>query len=81
MTHLRKIMLEELQRRNYAQSTIRRYIHAVEDFAQHFHRPPDQLGPRAHSPVSGPSVHASGSWRPNTVTQRLALCGSSIFRR
>ena len=45
MTHLRKIMLEELQRRNYAESTIHAYIRTVEHFSHHFHRPPDQLGP------------------------------------
>ena len=46
MTHLRKIMLEELQRRNYAQHTTRSYIRAVEDFARHFNCSPDRLGPR-----------------------------------
>ena len=45
MTHLRKIMLEELQRRNCAESTIHAYIRTVKHFSQHFHRPPDQLGP------------------------------------
>jgi len=45
VTHLRKMMLEELQRRNYAQSTVVAYIHALREFAQHFRRPPDQLGP------------------------------------
>ena len=44
MTHLRKIMLEELQRRNYAQHTTRSYIRTVEDFARHFHCSPDRLG-------------------------------------
>ncbi len=45
MTHLRKRMLEELQRRNYSQSTIESYLHAVEDFAGFFGRRPDQLNP------------------------------------
>ena len=44
MTHLRQRMLEELQRRNYSENTIRSYIRAVEDFALHFNTPPDQLG-------------------------------------
>ncbi len=46
MTHLRKMMLEELQRRNYAETTIDCYIRAVEDFSRRFHLPPDRLGPR-----------------------------------
>ena len=44
MTHLRRIMLEELQRRNYADSTARYYVRAVEQFARHFDKPPDKLG-------------------------------------
>ena len=47
MTHLRQIMLEELKRRNYADSTIRSYLHAVEHFRRYFHRRPDQLGPQS----------------------------------
>ena len=39
------MMLEELQRRNYAQSTVKGYLRIVQDFAEHFHQPPDQLGP------------------------------------
>jgi len=38
------MMLEELQRRNYSQTTVNTYLKVVEDFAQHFHRPPDELG-------------------------------------
>ena len=37
-------MLEELQHRNFAPSTIRYYIRTVRDFAAYFHKPPDQLG-------------------------------------
>ena len=44
MTQLRKMMLEELQRRNYSQTTVNTYLKVVEDFARHFHRPPDELG-------------------------------------
>ncbi|HTF23657.1 MAG TPA: phage integrase N-terminal SAM-like domain-containing protein [Candidatus Limnocylindria bacterium] len=46
MTHLRKRMLEELQRLNYSEETIRSYIHAVEDFSRRFNCSPDRLGPR-----------------------------------
>ncbi len=42
MTHLRQRMLDELQRRNYSQSTVRSYIFAVENFAKYFHRSPDR---------------------------------------
>jgi site-specific recombinase XerD len=39
------MMLEELQRRNYCQTTVNGYVKVVEAFTQYFHRPPDQLGP------------------------------------
>ena len=45
MTQLRKQMLEELQRRNYSQTTVKDYLKVVEAFAKYFHRSPDQLGP------------------------------------
>ena len=45
MTRLRKMMLEELERRNYSQGTTRRYLRFVERFAQHFGKSPDKLGP------------------------------------
>jgi len=45
VTHLRKMMLEELERRNYSAGTMRRYLRFVERFAQHFHTSPDKLGP------------------------------------
>jgi site-specific recombinase XerD len=39
------MMLEELQRRNYAQSTANQYVRIVREFAQHFDKAPDLLGP------------------------------------
>ena len=45
MTHLRQMMLDELQRRNYSQNTTRTYLHAVEEFSKYFHRSPNRLGP------------------------------------
>lgn len=45
MTQLRKMMLEELQRRNYSQTTVKGYLKIVEAFAKHFHCSPAQLGP------------------------------------
>jgi len=44
VTQLRKLMLEELQRRNFSQTTVKSYLRVVEDFARRFHCPPDQLG-------------------------------------
>ena len=34
MTHLRKMMLEELQRRNYAPNTIKAYVRIIQEFAE-----------------------------------------------
>ena len=33
MTHLRKMLLDELQRRNYAESAAETYVHALRGFA------------------------------------------------
>jgi site-specific recombinase XerD len=38
------MMLEELQRRNYAPTSIKAYIRIIQEFAQYFHRAPDTLG-------------------------------------
>ena len=59
MTHLRKAMLEELQRRNLSAITTRIYLHSVEEFAQYFKTPPDRLGLEHIRQYQAPSVHRS----------------------
>ena len=46
-------MLEELQRRNYAQSTAKGYLRIVQDFAKHYNKAPDKLGPDQIRAISG----------------------------
>lgn len=43
MTPLRRQMIEEMQLRGYAQSTIDGYVHAVAQLARHYRRSPNQL--------------------------------------
>jgi site-specific recombinase XerD len=71
MTRLRKMMLEELQRRNYSPGTIRCYLRAVADFARHFHRSPDQLRPQ-HIREYQAYLFRERKLDPSTVTQKLA---------
>ena len=71
MTHLRQVVLEELERRNYAPGTIRCYIHVVEQFARHFHRPPDQLG-LEHIRQYQAALLRQKKLAPSTVGQHLA---------
>jgi integrase/recombinase XerD len=71
VTHLRQIMLEELRRRNYPESTIHTYIHTIEHFSKYFHRRPDELGPEQIRQYQ-PALFTRWKLAPNTVTQRLA---------
>ena len=72
MAHLRKTMLEELQRRNYSDSTIRHYLGFVERFAHHFDKSPDKLGPD-HMRIRVFSSQVAGSgqvvvFRPDPIS-------------
>src|ERR1700688_4298115 len=71
MTHLRKMMLEKLQRRNYSENTTRCYIRAVEDFARRFNLPPDRLGPRQIREYQA-ELFQKRKLSPGTVATRLA---------
>ena len=70
MTHLRKMMLEELQRRHYSEATTQRYIRLIERFAQHFHCSPDRLGPR-HIREYRAQLFTVHKLTPGSVTNHL----------
>ena len=76
MTHLRKIMLEELQRRHYSESTTRYYIRDVERFAQHFNCSPDRLGPQ-HIREYQAQLFSKQKLSPGAVTNHL--CALRFF--
>jgi integrase/recombinase XerD len=71
VTHLRKMMLEELERRHYSQSTERAYVRTIEDLTRYFKRPPDQLGPDQLREYQA-YLFRERKLAPNTVTQRTA---------
>ena len=64
-------MLDELERRNYTQSTRRAYLLGVADFARHFRRSPDQL---TLDHIRDYQVHLFRvrKLRPATVAARVA---------
>ena len=64
MTHLRKMMLEELERRNYSAGTTRRYLRFVERFAN-------------TSTVAG-QARSDDSKLPGLPAQELKLCPRSV---
>src|SRR5271169_2154870 len=64
-------MLEDLQRRNYSEDTIRYYIRTVEDFARRFNCSPDRLGPR-HIREYQAELFQKRKLSSGTVTLRLA---------
>jgi site-specific recombinase XerD len=63
-------MLEELERRNYSQATLRAYLRAVGEFARHFNCRPDQLGPD-HIRQYQAYLFRERKLAANSVTQRL----------
>ena len=71
MTQLRQLMLEELRRRNFAETTIRWYLHGVERFSRYFRRRPDQLGPEDIRKYQA-MLFTQLKFSPNTVILQLA---------
>ena len=71
MTHCRRIMLEELQRRNFAPTTVRSYLSAVERFARHFKCRPDRLN-QTHLRSYQAYLLRTGQLMPRTVRLHVA---------
>src|SRR5260370_714389 len=71
------MMLEELQRRNYSESTTRYYIRAVEEFARRFNRPPDRLGLR-HIREYQAELFQKQKLSSGTVNNRLAPLAEKV---
>jgi hypothetical protein len=67
VTRLRKMMLEELQRRNYSEITTRKCLKVVSDFAKHFGKSPDKLGP-----------NELRSYQPYLLKERKLTPGSAV---
>ena len=70
MTQLQKQMLDEIERRNYTETTTRAYDRIIEDFACYFHRSPDQLGPE-HVREYTAHLFRDKKLSPNTVNQTV----------
>jgi integrase/recombinase XerD len=70
VTHIRKFMLEELERRNYSQSTVRTYLMTIEDLARYFQQSPDELGPE-HVREYQAYLFRERKLSANTVNQRV----------
>src|SRR5579872_2201494 len=78
MTALRKRMLEDLRIRNYSPSTVRCYTRAVAEFAKHFNKPPDKLGPKQ---IREWQLYLLNEKRIKLSTYIQAVCGLRFFYR
>ena len=71
MTRLRKMMLEELQRRNYSAITTRNYLRVVTEFTKYFGKSPDNLGPNELRTYQAHLLQER-KLTPGTVVNRVA---------
>ena len=76
MTALRKRMLDDLQIRNYAPTTVSSYVRSVAEFAKHFNKPPDQLGPEE---IRSWQLFLLNEKRVKLSTYIQAVCGLRFF--
>ena len=77
MTPLRQRFLDDLRLRNYAARTIESYVAAVAQFARHFGRSPDQLGPQELRAFQLHLLQQRVSWSRFNLT----VCALRLFYR
>ena len=70
MTHSQTAMLEELERRNYSQSTTRAYLATITDLGRYFQQAPEELTPE-HIRQYQAYLFRERHLTANTVTQRV----------
>ena len=78
MTVLKQRMLDDLRIRNYAPTTVECYVRSVTEFAKHFNKPPDQLGPEE---IRAWQLHLLKEKKVKLSTYIQAVCGLRFFYR
>src|SRR6202166_475449 len=78
MTVLKQRMLEDLRIRNYSPSTVECYTRSVAEFAKHFNRSPENLGPEE---IRTWQLFLLNEKRVKLSTYIQAVCGLRFFYR
>ena len=78
MTKLRQRMLEDLQIRHYVPTTVDCCVRSVAEFAQHFNRSPDKLGPEE---IRQWQLYLLNEKKVKRSTFIQAVCGLRFFYR
>jgi hypothetical protein len=79
VTRLRKMMLEELQARNYWAIKTRNYLRVVTEFAKYFGKSPDKLGPNELRTYQAYLLQERKRSRRSTAGEELRLGTTSMY--
>jgi integrase/recombinase XerD len=78
MTPLKQRMLEDLHIRNYSPSTVRCYVRSVAEFAKHFNKSPEHLGPEE---IRKWQLYLRDEKKTKLSSYIQAVCGLRFFYR
>lgn len=78
MTLLRQSMLEDLRIRNYAPATVECYVRSVAEFAKHFNKSPELLGPEE---IRSWQLYLLNEKRVRISSYIQAVCALRFFYR